>query len=407
MSKLQKRTGHLVSPENNRLVLWKENYPKEANDVQSQYSTLFPLSKSPNCEAMGFGKCRKGLDRSRARQTIPPHLPSLRKQGDKGPQPGTTIVSGPQLRLGQGLDPMPLPQDPLPQISTPSHREPRSLRPLPPSDQKTGSLYSRTLQGHDPSGSGPPSGAELENGQSDRPEVSGETVCSDRLPGTPHPGDRRDIHPKRPSLPHGASGLGGKRPQSSDLEEILLRHEPRAKAGPGGHGDGYVGPFYPGRPTENRLRPVSWGGPIQPCHRQSEKYRKASKANKEVFKGTKYFLLKNRSRIRRPKDRKHLEELLKLNKGINAVLTYRSRTWANKTIDEWDALARALGHPEVTKFAKMLCRYRYGILNPCDYPIHTGILEEVNNKIKVIKRKAYGYHDFRSFSLKIIQAFSN
>jgi len=34
-------------------------------------------------------------------------------------------------------------------------------------------------------------------------------------------------------------------------------------------------------------------------------------------------------------------------------------------------------------------------------------LEGVNNKIKVIKRKAYGYHDFRYFSLKIIQAFAN
>jgi len=43
----------------------------------------------------------------------------------------------------------------------------------------------------------------------------------------------------------------------------------------------------------------------------------------------------------------------------------------------------------------------------CDYLIHTGKLEGVNNKIKVIKRKAYGYHDLRYFSLKIIQAFAN
>ncbi len=55
----------------------------------------------------------------------------------------------------------------------------------------------------------------------------------------------------------------------------------------------------------------------------------------------------------------------------------------------------------------MLQRYRYGIINHCDYPIHTGKLEEVNNKIKVIKRKAYGFHDLRYFTLKIYQAFSN
>ena len=150
---------------------------------------------------------------------------------------------------------------------------------------------------------------------------------------------------------------------------------------------------------------------------RNTEYRKASKAHKDVFKGTKYLLLKNRSNVRRHKDRRHLEELLKLNKVINTILilkdklkhiwTYRSQTWADKAIEEWCDLARALNHPEVTRFAKMLCRYRYGILNHCDYPIHTGILEGVNNKIKVIKRKAYGYHDLRYFSLKIIQAFIN
>ena len=150
---------------------------------------------------------------------------------------------------------------------------------------------------------------------------------------------------------------------------------------------------------------------------RNTEYRKASKTNKKVFKGAKYLLLKNRSNIRRHEDRKHLEELLTLNKVINAILilkdklkhiwSYRSRTWAGKAIDEWCALARALDHPEVTKFVKTLCRYRYGILNHCDHPIHTGKIEGVNNTIKVIKRKAYGYHDLRYFSLKIIQAFTN
>jgi len=53
-----------------------------------------------------------------------------------------------------------------------------------------------------------------------------------------------------------------------------------------------------------------------------------------------------------------------------------------------------------------LCR-PYGILNHCDYAIHNGKIEGVNNKIKVIKRKAYGFHDLRYFTLKIYQAFYN
>ena len=150
---------------------------------------------------------------------------------------------------------------------------------------------------------------------------------------------------------------------------------------------------------------------------RNSEYRKASQDNKNIFKGTKYLLLKNRRNIRKPKDREHLEELLQLNKVINTVMilkeklkhiwTYRSRTWAEKSIEEWCLLAETVDHPAVEKFVKTLQRYRFGILNHCDYPIHTGKLEGVNNKIKVIKRKAYGFHHQRYFSLNIIQAFTN
>ncbi len=57
-------------------------------------------------------------------------------------------------------------------------------------------------------------------------------------------------------------------------------------------------------------------------------------------------------------------------------------------------------------FAKTLLRYAYGIINHCDFPLHTGRIEGINNKIKVIKRKAYGFHDFEYFSLIIKDAFT-
>ena len=86
----------------------------------------------------------------------------------------------------------------------------------------------------------------------------------------------------------------------------------------------------------------------------NSKYQKASRASKAVFKGAKYLLLRNRTNIRRVKDRPHLEELLRLNKVINAVMilkdklkniwTYPSRPWAQKAIEEWWVLARAVIH---------------------------------------------------------------
>jgi transposase len=150
---------------------------------------------------------------------------------------------------------------------------------------------------------------------------------------------------------------------------------------------------------------------------RNSEYRKASMENKAVFKGAKYLLLKNRSNVRRKKHREQLRELLSLNEVINTVMIlkeqlkqiwrYKSRTWAGKALDHWCALARSLNHRALNKFAAMLERHRYGILNHCDYPIHTGLLEGVNNKIKVIKRKAYGFHDLRYFTLKIFQACYN
>jgi len=150
---------------------------------------------------------------------------------------------------------------------------------------------------------------------------------------------------------------------------------------------------------------------------RNSEYQKASKQDKAVYKGAKYLLLKNRKNVRRQAHRQQLKDLLALNEVINTVYilkeklkhiwTYRSRTWAAKALDNWCALARSLNHSSVTGFAKTLDRYRYGILNHCEYPIHTGKIEGVNNKIKVIKRKAYGFHDIRYFTLKIYQAFSN
>jgi transposase len=148
---------------------------------------------------------------------------------------------------------------------------------------------------------------------------------------------------------------------------------------------------------------------------RNSEYRKASKEDKAVYKGARYLLLKNRKNLKDQNQRQQLKKLLALNETISTVMilkeklksiwVYRSRAWASKALNQWCALARSLNNPSLNAFAKMLNRHRYGILNHCQYAIHTGKLEGVNNKIKVIKRKAYGFHDLRYFTLKIYQAF--
>ena len=147
-----------------------------------------------------------------------------------------------------------------------------------------------------------------------------------------------------------------------------------------------------------------------------DEYTKASESDKSVIKGSKYLLLKNPENIRKGEEQEHLNRLLALNKTISKVMVLKdslkliwgteSREDAKRKINDWCSLAKAVNHPSVIAFARRIRRYEYGILNHCDYPIHTSIIEGVNNKIKVIKRSAYGFHDNRYFSLKVIQAFS-
>ncbi|PIV64298.1 MAG: ISL3 family transposase [bacterium (Candidatus Ratteibacteria) CG01_land_8_20_14_3_00_40_19] len=144
-------------------------------------------------------------------------------------------------------------------------------------------------------------------------------------------------------------------------------------------------------------------------------FKKATTEKKEAIKGTKYLLLKNRDKLE--KDQKEqLQTLLELNQNINIAYmlkddlkrlwNYKSSGWANKFLDGWIDTAITSNIRPLINFAQTLSNYRYGLINHCRYPIDTGKLEGMNNKIKVIKRIAYGFHDDDYFILKIKQGCS-
>jgi len=66
---------------------------------------------------------------------------------------------------------------------------------------------------------------------------------------------------------------------------------------------------------------------------------------------------------------------------------------------------RDLSMMALTLFAHRLKAYLHGILSRCRHALKTGIFEGINNTIKVIKRRAYGYRDQEYFLLKIRAAF--
>lgn len=147
--------------------------------------------------------------------------------------------------------------------------------------------------------------------------------------------------------------------------------------------------------------------------RREEVRNAETKEDRQYIKGSRYVLLKNRRNLR-SKERVRLRELLAVNERISAVYMlkdqlkmiyqYRRRGWAKNALDQWCARAADVDHPKMTRFIGRLRSFEHGILNHCDHAIGTSPLEGVNNKIKVIKRKAYGFHDPEYFALKVKQA---
>ena len=59
------------------------------------------------------------------------------------------------------------------------------------------------------------------------------------------------------------------------------------------------------------------------------------------------------------------------------------------------------GVKHVKQIANAIRLYQWGILNWYDHPISNGLAEGINNKIKVLKRVAYGYRDIDYFQLRL------
>lgn len=134
---------------------------------------------------------------------------------------------------------------------------------------------------------------------------------------------------------------------------------------------------------------------------------------KKAIKGLRWLLLKrpeNLDPARREPER--LEEALRLNEPLaiayylkeelNAIWEQDDRETAEALLMDWIAYAESSGIAMLHNFAKTLRFHAFGILAWYDHPISTGPLEGTNNKIKTMKRQAYGFRDIEFFTLKIL-----
>ena len=134
---------------------------------------------------------------------------------------------------------------------------------------------------------------------------------------------------------------------------------------------------------------------------------------KKVLKGSRWILLKNPENLSAERDEAaKLQEALKLNEPL-AVAYYMkedlrqfwsqsNREAAQVAIDDWVSRAQASDIGPLMRVATTLAGLKFGILNWYEHPISSGRMEGTNNKIKVLKRMAYGYRDMEFFKLRIL-----
>jgi len=139
-------------------------------------------------------------------------------------------------------------------------------------------------------------------------------------------------------------------------------------------------------------------------------YRDLRGQNRKVLKGTRFLLLTGGERLDYSA-LAHLERLEHLNRPLFQAYLLKEdlrRFWrcfdrqaAKKFLGAWIARALATRLKHIVHLAKSLRAHRNALLDYFDHRISTGPLEGLNNKIKVLKRQAYGFRDVEYFKLRL------
>ena len=146
--------------------------------------------------------------------------------------------------------------------------------------------------------------------------------------------------------------------------------------------------------------------------RKSE-YARLTGKERRYIKGQKYTLLSHRENLDL-NGRKALKTLLAANKRLNTAYllkesfgqmwSYEREGWARRFFENWCASLKWQRLKPYEKFAEMIDRHWDGIAAYCkpENKVSLGFVEGLNNKIRVIQRRAYGLRDEEYLRLKIL-----
>lgn len=143
-----------------------------------------------------------------------------------------------------------------------------------------------------------------------------------------------------------------------------------------------------------------------------EQYNQEKDLNKrKVIKGTRYLLLANGKDVFDAEYKNRLDNALVMNEPLSKAYYLKeslreiwqqvTKEQAEKVLTDWVKQARESKVKQLIKMAGTLMAYRTGILAWYECSISTGKVEGINNKIKVMKRNAYGFRDEEYFKLRL------
>ena len=142
-----------------------------------------------------------------------------------------------------------------------------------------------------------------------------------------------------------------------------------------------------------------------------EMVREAEGPLKLKIKGTRFLLLRNPKNLTGDQIPK-LDEALRLNEPLllgwylkeelRELWNQTSRKQMEAFLNDWCDKAGQTGIGQMLKMAKTLRTHASGILAYADHRITTGKLEGINNKIKTLTKRSYGFHDENFFILKLL-----
>lgn len=143
--------------------------------------------------------------------------------------------------------------------------------------------------------------------------------------------------------------------------------------------------------------------------RRSE-YARHNNEGLRVLKGQRFLLLRNFADLD-PAQQDHLKQLLEINQPLAIAHSMKEQFrlfWSCQSRHEgarflalWVITALESGVASLAKVARAFLRRAAGLLSYFDHRIDNGKAEGINNKIKVLKRQAYGFRDQEYFKLRL------